>query len=99
MIKEYIESLPGGKDFILAEQRIGMAYGALFMGIVPIAIGFVNIVHPNSGMLTKDDVLAIFIEIDLFVAIVFIIVGIIVYYYKLNKADNSYMSKKSSDKS
>lgn len=82
MIKEYIEDLPGGKEFININRFIGITVGT-FIG---------TLVGTLSGIMfsTDENRVVGFIVIILFL-VVLPIVGIVEYYQKINKINNIFM--------
>lgn len=94
MIKEHIEKLPGGKEFIRAEQIKGMTIGIL-IGIA---------LYVLFSLIIMRDIQTI-IDAEIFVLLLFIvgiltiisIVFTIIYYRSINNADNIYMKNISSE--
>lgn len=81
MIKEYVENLPGGKEYIAAQNSINRCIGAavgIFLSAVLLAI------------MMPEVSIEMFFFGPIILIVVFGAVGIIMYYYYINKADNIY---------
>jgi len=88
MIKEHIEKIPGGKEFIRAEQIKGIIYGIL-TGIF-IYILFSMIIMRDISTIIDAEIFVLLLFIIGILTIIFIIL-IILYYRSINRADNIYM--------
>ena len=90
MIKEYIDELPGGKEFITAQRGIGVAIGATTMFMISVLFGWT--LHGKMGaMYSRDSAIIILLVISGFLWTSLLGVSIITYLIRINRADNIYM--------
>ncbi len=90
MIKEYIDKLPGGKEFITAERGLGMAIGATSMFMFSALIGL-TVYGEVGAMLSRDSAIFILLVVSGFFWIILLVILIISYFYRINQADNIYI--------
>jgi len=93
MIKEYIDELPGGKEFIMAQRNIGVVMGATGMFMISVLIGWtVDAVDGKTGAVYSGDSATIILSmVNGFLWISILVVSIITYLVRINRADNIYM--------
>lgn len=92
MIKEYIENLPGGKEFIYAQRMFGIVIGVTSIFIingVTASIAYGDI----SNAYSKDSAILIMLFSSGFLFMFFSLGGLIKYYSNINKADHKYLYK------
>ncbi len=92
MIKEYIENLPGGKEYISAQRSLGGVIGAILMFIGTVFLASTTYGEIGSNY-TKDGVILIMLVMSGFFVVLISVIGLIKYYYTINKADNMYINK------
>lgn len=90
MIKEYIDELPGGKEFITAQRGIGVAIGATTMFMISVLIGW-TVYGRMGAMYSRDSAIIILLVVSGFLWISLLVLLIITHFIRINRADNIYM--------
>ncbi len=90
MIKEHIENLPGGKEYIAAQIQTGAVVGIIFMLsiIMTVVIAYIQTRTDYSVY----EITTIVLD-SCFFGIIFSFIIIILYYKNMYKSDNKYISK------
>ncbi len=89
MIAKYINSLPGSKEYLHAQRVVYMAFGSFVTFMLSIFGALIANIPPTDteGAITRIE---FFVGI---LALMFIIIGLIVYYYCINKANIKYVQE------
>lgn len=78
MIKEYIENLPGGKEYISAQLILGGVIGAILIFIVNVFVA--STTYGDIGIsYSKDGVIGIMLVMSGFFAVLISVIGLITY--------------------
>lgn len=90
MIKEYIEDLPGGEKFILAERAVGVIIGTILGGITGLIAGLIPMKAEPASV---NDAVVLAVSMFALFLLIVVALGVAAYYYHLNRADKIYTER------